>query len=233
MAFKTLLNLKTKINKDLDLEEEEFVQPAELNEYINDAISMAEAQIVKLGLRDKYFLTRKKIDAVKGQEDYDLPPNLYANKIVKIIYQNGATLYTLRPIDSKEMFEDIQFLNQYQTTEFYRYLIRHDTPGVEKLQVVPAVRISVVGAFTVWFYRDANKLSLDTDICDLPEICYQFIYQSVRVRVYEKEKGQAWAEAKNDLSAINTLMIDTLTQQITDADLTEIEQDLSVYGEHS
>ena len=38
MAFKTLLNLKTKINKDLDLEEEEFVQPAELNEYINDAI---------------------------------------------------------------------------------------------------------------------------------------------------------------------------------------------------
>jgi len=233
MAFKTLLDLTTKIEKDLDLEEEEFVQPQELIEYINDAISMSEAQIVKLGLRDKYFLTRSTINIVAGQEDYDLPPNLYANKIVKIIYQNGATLYTVKPIDAKEMFEDIQFLNKYTTTEFYRYLIRHDSPGVEKLQIVPKAVLSVANALTVWFYRDANKLTVDTDICDLPEICYQFIYQSVRTRVYEKERGQAWREAMSDLKVISDLMIDTLTQQIVDSDLTSVEQDMSVYGEHS
>ena len=233
MAFKTLLDLTTKIEKDLDLEEEEFVQPQELIEYINDAISMSEAQIVKLGLRDKYFLTRSTINIVAGQEDYDLPSNIYANKIVKVIYQNGATLYTVKPIDAKEMFEDIQFLNKYTTTEFYRYLIRHDSPGVEKLQIVPKAVLSVANALTVWFYRDANKLTVDTDICDLPEICYQFIYQSVRTRVYEKERGQAWREAMADLKVISDLMIDTLTQQIVDSDLTSVEQDMSVYGEHS
>ena len=177
MAFKTLLDLKTKIEKDLDLEAEEFIQPEELIEYINDAISMSEAQIVKLGLRDKYFLTRSSINIIAGQEDYDLPVNIYANKIVKVIYQNGATLYTVKPIDAKDMFEDIQFLNKYTTTEFYRYLIRHDSPGVEKLQIVPKAVLNVTGGLTVWFYRDANKLSADADICDLPEICYQFLYQ--------------------------------------------------------
>lgn len=233
MAFKTLVQLKSKIERDLDLEAEEFIQPEEMVEYINDAIAMAEAQIVKLGLRDKYFLTRAKVSIVEGQEDYDLPVNIYANKIVKIIYENGATLYTMKPIDAKEMFEDIQFLNKYVTTEFYRYLIRHDTPGVEKLQIVPKGRLSVVDAMTIWFYRDSNKLEDDADICDLPEICYQFIYQSVRTRVYEKEKGQAWQVAKEDLAVINNLMIDTLTQQIVDADLTEVEKDMDIYGEHS
>lgn len=233
MAFKTLLNLKTKINRDLDLEEEEFVQPEEMVEYINDAIALSEAEIVKLGLRDKYFLTRSKISLVSGQEDYDLPTNIYANKIVKIIYENGATIYTLTPIDSKDMFEDIQYMNKYPPTEIYQYLIRHDTPGVEKLQIVPAAQQNVTNALTVWFYRDANKLADDADVCDLPEICYQFVYQSVRTRVYEKSRGSAWRDAMNDLAAIKTIMVDTLTQQIPDADLTMIEQDLTAYEEHS
>jgi len=233
MPFKTLLDLRTKIERDLDLEAEEFVQPQEMIEYINDAIAISEAEIVKLGLRDKYFLTRYTFSVVKDQEDYTLPANVYANKILKLVYQNGATLYTLRPMDSKDMFEDIQFLNKYVTTEFYRYLIRHDLPGEERIQIVPKGRLSVANAITVWYYRDANKLSVDTDVCDLPEICYQFIYQSVRTRVYEKEKGTAWREAMNDLLTVRNLMVETLTQQIVDADLTEVEKDMNVYWEHS
>lgn len=233
MAFKTLADLRSKIERDLDLEAEEFVQPEEAIEYINDAISIAEAHIIKLGLRDKYFHTRAQISLITGQEDYDLPANVYANKINKIVYERGATLYTLRPIDSSEMYEDIQFLNKYVTTDFYRYLIRHDAPGVEKLQIVPKARIDVVNGLTVWYFRDANKLALDTDICDLPEICYQFIYQYFRVRTYEKEKGTAWQLALADLEKITELMIETLTQQITDSTLTEVEKDMTIYQEHS
>ena len=233
MAFKTLLDLTTKISRDLDLEAEEFIQPLELIEYFNDAIAMAEAQIVKIGLRDKYFLTRAQISLVTGQEDYDLPVNIYANKVVKIIYENGATIYTMKPIDSRQMFEDIQYLNKYQTTDIYRYLLRHDSPGVEKLQIVPKARLTVANGLTIWYYRDSHKLNLPTDICDLPEICYQFLYQYVRTRVYEKEKGTAWQLAMADLKIVSDLMIDTLTQQIADADLTEMEKDMETYQEHS
>lgn len=233
MGFKTLLDIKTKISRDLDIEAEEFIQPEELVEYINDGITKAEAHIINLGLRDKYFLKRAYISIVEAQEDYDLPTDIYANKILNIVYQNGADLYTLKPIDSKDMFENIQFLNKYTTTDFYRYLIRHDTPGEEKLQLVPKPKTSVTNGLTVWFFRDANQLSADTDVCDLPEIAVQFIYQYVRTRVYEKEKGQSWAVAKEELKEIEGLMVSTLQQQIADSQLTELEHDVSFYQEHS
>lgn len=230
MIQKTLSQLTTKIENDLDLQAEEFIQPGELTEYFNDARVLAEAIIIKLGLRDRYFLTRTKFDVVEGQEDYPLPVN--CNKVVKLIYQNGATLYTLRPIDSSVMFEDIQFLNTYVTTDFYRYVLRNDGPQ-ELIQLVPQGRFTIVNAITLWFYRTTNPLVNPTDICDLPEICYQFLYQSVRVRVYEKEKGQAWQMALADLAKIEATMTETLTQQNTDSDLTEVEKDFMLYQEHS
>jgi len=233
MAFKTLDDIRTKIERDVDIEAEEFIQPEELIEYINDAITLAEAHIINLGLRDKYFLTKDTIDLVSGQADYDLPTNIYANKIFKIVYEFGADIYPLAPIDSEEMFQNIQILNKYETTDLYRYLLRHDTPGVEKLQLVPKARLSVTDGLTVWYYRDANRLSVAADVCDLPEIAVQFIYQYVKVKVYEKERGQAWAVAKDELSTMEQLMVTTLQQQIVDSDLTKMDQDFSIYEEHS
>lgn len=234
MAFLTLYDIKTKISRDLDIEAEEFIQPEELTEYINDAISEAEAEIINLGLRDKYFLARgTPISLVAGQADYDLPSTLYGNKILKIIYQSGSDIYALDPIDSEQMFEDISILNQYNTTDLYRYLIRHDTPGQEKLQLVPTARENIANALTIWFYREANKLEVDADICDLPEIAIQFVYQYVRTRVYEKERGQSWMVAKEQLSQIQEKMVKTLQQQISDSELTKVDHDFTTYEEHS
>lgn len=234
MAFKTLYDIRTKIARDLDIEAEEFIQPEELIQYINDAISEAEANIINLGLRDKYFLARgTPISLVAGQADYDLPSNIYGNKILKVVYQSGTDIYALSPIDSEEMYQDISVLNQYNTTDLYRYLIRHDVPGTEKLQIVPKARVDAADALTIWFFREANKLEIDTDICDLPEIAIQYVYQSVRVRVYEKERGQSWMVAKEDLAAIEELMVKTLQQQISDSDLTKMDKDFTTYEEHS
>lgn len=233
MAFKTLADIRTKIERDLDLEAEEFIQPQELVEYANDAITKAEAYIINLGLRDKYFLTKANISLVSGQADYDLPSNLYSNKILKIVYEFGSDIYALKPIDSEHMFENIQILNKYEVTDLYRYLIRHDIPGTEKLQLVPPARFSVSNGLTLWFFRDANRLVDDADICDLPEICIQYIYQYIAVKVYEKEKGQAWITALQLLKEIEELMVTTLQQQIVDSELTKIDQDFSTYEEHS
>lgn len=233
MAFKTLDEIRSKIARDLDLEEEEFIQPEEMIEYINDAISRAEAHIVKLGLRDKYFLTRDSIDMISGQEDYELPETIYANKILNVIFENGSELYAMNPIDSMDMFENIQYLNKYDESDLYRYLIRHDEPGEERLQIVPTPRDNVTDGITVWFYRDAHRLSEDTDVCDLPEIALQYLYQYVKKMIYEKERGPSWMTAKEELKEAETLMVDTLSQQIADPKMSELEKDLSVYREHS
>ena len=58
MAFKTKAQVVTKINLDLDLEEEEFIQADEMTGYINDAITIVEGVLISLGLKDRYFYTR-------------------------------------------------------------------------------------------------------------------------------------------------------------------------------
>lgn len=233
MSFKTLDQIRTKISRDLDIEEEEFIQPDEIIEYINDAISEAEAHIINLGLRDKYFLAKASLDIVQGEEDIALPTNIYSNKIFKLVYKNGNEIYTIKPIDSQRMYEDIEVINQSPASQNYSYLIRHDTPGEEVIQIIPPARETLSGVIKCWYYRDANRLEADDDICDLPEIAIQFVYQSVRVRVYEKEKGQPWMVALQELEKVKSLMVETLQQQIVDSDLTKAEQDMTIYEEHS
>jgi len=235
LAFKTLNEIRSKIQRDLDLEVEEFIQPLEMIEYINDAITLAEAKIIDLGLRDKYFFARTKLSIVQGAEDIELPSNIYANKIVKLVYSNGTEIYPMKPMDREKMFEEIELINSAGSAPliFYRYLIRNDTPGGEVIQIVPKARQTLTDVIVCWYYRDANRLSADTDLCDLPEISIQFVYQYVRVRVYEKEKGASWLQAKQDLMKIEVDMLTTLQQQIADSDLTKVEQDFSAYEEHS
>ena len=151
MAYKTFGDLRTQLEKELDLEGEEFVAPSEMIGLWNRAVSVAESHLITLGLKDKYFLGRASISTVLGQEEYAIPDSMYGNKIIKIIYQVGATLYTLLPLDSKDMFENYAFLNSYSSTDFYRYMITHTTPGSQKLLLVPKARETLTNPITIWF----------------------------------------------------------------------------------
>jgi hypothetical protein len=234
MAFKTLLDIKQKVERDLDIEEEEFIQPEEFIEYVNDGISFAEAHIDKLGGKDKYFLTKSDINLVLDEDEYDLPSDILKNSIKNIVYSDGIRVYELRPAESIHMFSRITQAALYDTSEVdYKYLITHAVAGTEKLMITPPARRSVTNGLRVWYTRDANRMVDDTDICDLPEIAMQYLYQFIKVKVYEKEKGQEWIEAKNDLKEIEKLMIESLTQQIADPAFSEIEKDTSCYEEHS
>jgi hypothetical protein len=231
MAFRTFGDLNNQLKKELDLEGEEFIAPSEMIGYWNHGVSIAESHIITLGLRDKYFLSRATIDTVQGQELYDLPTNIYANKIIRAIYLNGGTFYTIRPLDSKEMFENYQYLNSFSSTDFYRYMITHSTPGVEKFVLVPAARETATGVIKLWYYRDANRYALDSDVCDLPEIAYEFLHAYVREQCYGKESHVNYDGAKEDRQYKEQLMQSVLSGQIQDSELSLVEMDLSVYQE--
>ncbi len=234
MAFKTLADIKTQIEAESDLEAEEFIQPDELIGYIHGAISICEAQIIKLELRDKYFLKRTKLSIVQGEEDIELPSDIYANKLFKLVYKNNNEIYPIEPIDSEKMYEEIAVSEIDGALRKYRYLIRHDTPGEEVLQLVPAARDSLSEVIHAWHYRDANRPTDDTDIIDLPEICYDFILKYVSAKVCKKEKDAAtWQGANAEAEKAERLMVETLSQQIVDSSLTKVDMDLSWYGEHS
>ena len=231
MAYKTLLEVTSKINRDLDLEAEEFIQPAEMTEYVNDAITIIEAHMNTLGLRDQYFLTRTTVNMVAGTEDYALPTNLYENKIKQVLHKNGATLYTVKIMNRDESAEDIEYIRSFSSGDYYHYRIRNDSSTNIFLQLIPAARENVTGGLIIEFFRDLERVSADADLIEVPEIAIQYMYQFIKVKVYEKETHSNYQIALSLLKEMEALMLETLRGQTADPDSMTMDQDFTHYEE--
>lgn len=234
MQYKTYAQIKAKVERELDIEVEEFIQPDEFLGYVNDGIDEAESIIHSLGLEAKYFLTKAFFPLVLDQADYPLPSNIYSDKITAMTYKMGATIYSIRRLRGLAQFEDIERINQYNTvTDFYKFVLRNDSAAAGKiLQLVPPARETSSQNVTMWYIRNANVMVDDTSICDLPEIAQQFLYQYVKYRCYEKEGHPNQDSAKADLDKITSNMVSTLENQTDDTE-TEIVKDLSYYEDMS
>lgn len=233
MAFKTFGELNTELINELDLQDEVFIDSAELMRLWNRAVGVAEGHLITLGLKDKYLLGREYLSISQGVEEYNLPSTIYGNKIIKVIYHVGATFYTVLPLDSKDMFENYEYLNSFATTDYYRYMITHTTPGSQKFLLVPKGIQTQANAITLWFSRNANRYTMDSDVCDLPTLAYEFLNCYVTEKVYKKESHINYEEAKADRMEKEQLMQSVLSGQISDSEMTKIEQDLSAYQESS
>jgi len=230
MQYPTLATIRAKIEQDLDLEEELFIPQNEILGYINEAIDEAEANIHTL--YEDYFLTSANLALVTGTSDYALPTNIYANKLRGIQYANGSTIFKIRQLRDNERFESAALINLSQATDFYRYMLINDSAaGGIILRLFPSSRETSATNVTIWYLRNANALSAETDKCDIPEFI-NFIYQYVKVRCYEKEGHPNLGVALTRLDQQKQLMVETLTSMVPDGDNT-IEQDLTYYQEHS
>lgn len=233
MAYKTKLQVVQKVERDMDLEDEEFIQASEMTEYINDAITLIEAHMNTLGLRDQYFLTRTTLSLVQGTADYALPTNLYADKLHEIVYSNGATIYSVRPMQKTASAEEIEHLNRYSSTEYYRYRIRNDSAASKYLQLIPAARETATNVIVIEYFRDLARVSADADLVEIPEIAYLYLYQYIKVKVYEKEGHANYSAATVELGKLEALMLSTLQGQLADDNSNYLELDKSIYGEMS
>lgn len=222
----TFAQIKQKIRRDLDLESEVFVRTQELTDYVNEAIDEAEAEIHSI--YEDYFLTRSVITLVANQEDYDLPENIYAHKIRRVIYNNNASIYKVRRMQDWRKFEKYEIASEFETSDIYEYYVENSVAGSPKMILVPKSRED--GAYIrLWYLRQANRLEADTDICDIPEFV-NFIFQYVKVRIYEKEIHPNAAQARIDLEQQRAQMQSTLAAAQPDAE-NKIELDMSFYEE--
>jgi hypothetical protein len=227
-TFFTWAQIKAKVQADLDIEDEVFVTESELMSYCNEAIDEAEAEIHSL--YEDYFLSKTPITLVQGTSDYAMPSDIYAHKIRRLIYQNGATIYSVERMKDWRKFEQKAATDYYPGTNWYTYLIVNTTAGAPKISLVPTAQES--GAYlTLWYIRNATRMSADASICDIPEFI-NFIYQYIKVRVYEKEMNPNTTQAKELLEQQRELMQATLGTMVPDAD-NNIEMDISSYEEQS
>ncbi len=94
MALPTFSQLSTKIRADMDLIQEPFLPEDELLSYMNDAIADAETGLHTIPTEYSYFQVPAFLYLNQNQNIYTLPPDIYANKILKMFYSSAFTWYT-------------------------------------------------------------------------------------------------------------------------------------------
>lgn len=232
MRYWTLAEIRAKVERESDLEDEDFVRSDELIEYVNEAIDEAEAEIH--GLYEDYFLKSETQTVSPGVSQLDLPADIYAHKIRRVLFKEGlapesTSVYTIDRIKDWHKFEEKAVYDTQLTTDLYKYFITNATPGSPKMEIMPKIRET--GVVTTWYLRNANRLSADTDICDIPEFI-NFIFAHVKCKVQEKEGHPGLQESLMKLEAERNRMTGVLANMVPDADNT-IEMDLSAYEEMS
>lgn len=225
----TLAEIKAKINRDLDLESEDFVTADELLDLINEGIDECESQIHLLGRENEYFMRDGSIALVQNQSDYDLPTDIYANKLLGVTFVRGSTIYPVKRLRNLDRFQDIEVINQYSGTDGYSYLLVHqDAATGYKMRLFPKARETGTN-IKIWYIRNANRLLVDADVCDLPEFVY-YVIAFVKEKILFKEGHPNHTEAKAELEKQKSLMLETLGEMVPDND-TELTKDTTHYEE--
>ena len=229
MRYWTWGEIRTKIEQECDLEDETFIRESELLAYCNEAIDEAEAEIHTL--YEDYFLKKVEIPIIANDELFAIPTymsDIYADKIRRIIFKSsGDTTYTITRLKDWKKFEQKALADTQTTTDLYQYFLINSTPGSPQIMLVPKARES--GTMVVWYLRNANRLSIDADICDIPEFI-NFIFAHLKVKIYCKEGHPGYQEALERLETERNRMNSVLSSRVPDAE-NEIELDMSSYNE--
>lgn len=225
MELRTWTDIKTKIQGDYDLADENFVNEAELVTFANEGIDDAETAIHTMHWEDKYFLAPATITLVNGTRDYAFPSNIYGNKVRLLQYVNGATIYEIKRI------RQLNVLPYIQSGDPYQYLIvNEEATGAPRIRLFPTPTES--GAFvTNWHVRNMKRMTTSasaTNVCEIPE-CINFLYQHMRHSLAKKtRRADLIANEKADLKVQYGLMIEALKEMTVDEDNLVIP-DLSSY----
>jgi hypothetical protein len=137
MKYWTYGEIKAKVQKDLGIEDEDFISEQQLLSTCNEAIEEVEKEIHTL--YEDYFLTDKIIRLEDGKAYYNLPSDIFANKIRGIIYNDGNTIFPIRKFKEKDKFLKIEELDRLDS-DVYRYLIiNRNISGIptNRLRLVP------------------------------------------------------------------------------------------------
>lgn len=232
MTTWTKLAIIDKVEADLDLQEESIITASEMATYLNDAIADCEAVIQTVD--EDYFLTKASLALVQDTASYSLPTDIFASKIRGIMYRNGPRAFEIKQIRKFKQFAEASDIDYSPTSDpEYKYLLVNtsNVTGV-KIELHPPAQETSASNVTIWYLREASRLSLDADVLDVPE-GINYIFAHMKKSCMAKENiGVAPPSAIADLERQEELLINALQNRIPDEDNT-IQLDLSHYSEHT
>ncbi len=219
---KTLTQLLSEIQEDLNLKGGSSVTPALITVEINRAIKDAESMIHNL--YEDYFFNIAPLTLVSGASLISMPTDIFAMKIRRIMYDDGSRNYPINRI------RDINMIPQIDATEDYRYLPVNDATTGIKIKLYPPSRESSATNVNVYYIRKAKQLSIGADILDIPEFS-NYILANAKNRLMDFEPLHPLkTEIEKELGVQTQLMIQTLSNKIPD-DKTDLRPDMGFYDE--
>lgn len=228
----TYTNFIAKVEQDLDLEEENFIQSSEMLGYTNEGLREVEKQV--LTIYQDYLLDSAYLPLVLGTSKYNRPSGIFANKIRKIVYTNGSLIYEIKEIKGSQKFMKRAFLRYANPTDEYMYMMLNNSTNGIQIELSPASKETSSTNIEIFFIRKVDVVSLGTDFVDkdVPE-SLNYLYSYVKGKCKQKENaGVMPPDAQQEIDMQMKLLVDTLTSMIID-DSTEIEKDMSFYEEIS
>lgn len=225
----TYTEIKTILQNDLDIEEEDFVTATELKELVNRAIDDAESHIHNL--YEDYFLTSAPLAMVNGTASYDMPTDIYADKIRYIEYNMGTNLLKFEVKRIRD-YRQISIQNEvYGSPPLYMYWIKNAeaSSGLPKFTLCPAAQETSSSKITIYYIRNAKRIVDDSDVIDIPEFA-NYILAHVKKAIYEKEGNPRIQIADQKLKEQLDLMTNTLTDRVDDGN-TDLIINFDPYGE--
>jgi len=232
-----------RVQAETDTEDEDFIDFDEFVGYGNAAIDDIEADALKI--HEEYFLDEADIALVIGTAKYDLPSEIYGQKIRSVVYHNGAEIYKIRRIPRGHKYLSVEFTKEFGSADDYRYYLLHDSAATGyQFVLTPTSRETSSSNVVMRFIRNANRIPLSSETgetettvratkIDIPE-GQNFITEFMKERVIGKEERGSTSHqaAMLRVAAVRKRYIDTLTERVLDDD-TLIQGDFSHYNEHS
>lgn len=202
MRYWTLQEIEDKIRDEADLLEETFVSDREMIGYINEAIDVAEANIITL--YEDYLITETGFVTLTA--DMSLPADIFANKIRKVEVKEGSrTLQVNKDVHLNQRDYDYNY-------DYLRYRITNKTGEKPKLNILGS---SIPDQINIYYIRNANRLVVPTDECDIPEFA-SYVIAHVKMRVAEKEIHPLVQKYSADVENYRKLMVETLSNMVDD-----------------
>lgn len=226
----TKTELETSVQSELGLEALDIVTAADFTSFTNKAIDDAEAIIHKIN--EDYFLTSSSLAMVASATDIALPSTIYATKIRGLVFQNADTIYEVKRIRNMRKFMELATRAIDATDADYKYLIVNDSAAAGvKLRLSPPARETHASRLTLWYLRNAARLTSGSDVCDIPEFANYLLAHIARSCQTKINGGFTPPDADKAVQTQEVLMTNTLSEMIVDND-NEAEADLGHYEDH-
>ena len=226
---RTLLDIRQQVKDDLDLNDETFITDIDLDRWANDAIEAAETEIH--GMYEDYFLSTLDVPITAGNVEIDYPTDIYANKIRKILFKESNFTNTASHEVRRERdlirAESADLYNSDSTNPVLSWVPVNQAGVGRKIRLYP--KSGRTGVLTIYYLRNAARLTLDTDVCDIDEF-ERYVIQSIKTQAFLKDGDPRSADSKGLEEQLKKDMILSLANMSPDNN-DEVEPDFSHYDD--